>query len=73
MSPDDLAAYLRVMREANLMQATLKTDDLELAVVFGPDPLPDMGSAPTPGGWKSPQALDDVSRLFPTSEEPEAR
>jgi hypothetical protein len=55
MSPDDLKQYLKVLREGNVMSANLKfPDGFALAVVMGPDPMPEAQSEnPAPGGWKT--------------------
>lgn len=73
MTPIDLAEYLRVLREAKVMQAGLEIEGLRLSVSFGPEeivgPPPSglLASEPEPGGWKrgaialdEPQDLDAV-------------
>ncbi len=55
MTPQELDAYLVVLRKHGVMQACIGT----VSVVFGPDsaPLP-AGEDLTPGSWKGPVHLD---------------
>jgi hypothetical protein len=63
MSPAQLREYVDELKTAGLMSCQVRVPtpegQLELALVFGPDPV-DGGplSAPTPGGWKGPERLD---------------
>lgn len=71
MSATDLAAYLRVLKDAGVMAANVKTDGLEFAVTFAPGeaaPLP--GEAPEPGGWKGPANLDVMPAETPERQLP---
>lgn len=67
MSPDAVAAYLTVMRDAGLMRCHLKIEGLELDVTLGPDmgaldEMPEV-AVPMPGGWK--QELSDPEDTDP--------
>jgi hypothetical protein len=65
MTPNDLEEYLQVLVRNQVGSAALKLDDgCEIRVVFVPK-MPEMpqGTEPTPGGWKSPQHLDDPAML----------
>jgi hypothetical protein len=59
-----LDAFLAVMEARHVGSAVLKLGEgIEIRVAFVP-PMPvAIGADPTPGGWKSPQHLDDVSML----------
>lgn len=65
MTPNDLEAYLQVFIRNDVGSAVLKLEaGEEIRVVFNPKmPLMPEGQEPTPGGWKSPQHLDDPSML----------
>lgn len=68
LTPEQLAAYLDVMRKAGLVAAHLEIPWmfaegelpmlLKMNVTFGPDAAPLPGEKPTPGGWKGPEHLD---------------
>ena len=62
MTPTELSSYLKVMREAGVMQGVLTLDgSAKIEVMFAPESqTPDFGDAPEPGGWKSPQRLDSL-------------
>jgi hypothetical protein len=65
MTPNDLEEYLRVFTRNDAASAVLKLENgVEIRVAFNPK-MPEMpaGTEPTPGGWKSPQHLDDPSML----------
>jgi hypothetical protein len=54
MSPDVLAQYLKVMRDAGLMSFRLNVEGLDMTAAFGPDmPAQDMEPERAPGGWKT--------------------
>lgn len=63
----ELREALAALKDAKVLRAQLKTQNLELSVEFQVDlpVVPEMGSAPTPGGWKSPVSLDDPFLLDP--------
>lgn len=64
MTPNDLEAYLQVFARNNISMGAIKLPEgVEVHFTFMP-PLPLAGGTePTPGGWKSPDHLDDVSAL----------
>lgn len=64
MTPNDLDAYLKVMQANHVGAAVVRLPDgTRLQVSFVP-PLPEMSNTElTPGGWKSPQHLDDPAHL----------
>jgi hypothetical protein len=54
MTAEALKSILDVLRAANVMQAHVKSGHEEIAVTFGPEPMPaDLGVEPAPGGWKT--------------------
>lgn len=65
MTPDDLDQMLAVMRKNRVASAEVPLlDGGALKVVFEPDlsePMP--GDKPTPGGWKSPERLDNPQQF----------
>lgn len=67
MSPEILKEYLKVLREFNAMSADIYNGADRISIVLGPE-MPSFGSAPEPGGWKSPQNLDDPEKLFNVEE-----
>lgn len=59
MTPESLAEYLRVCRDARLLAVVLKMGGDEVHATFEPDPGPRPDSVDvTPGGWKGPAMLD---------------
>lgn len=63
MTPELLDQLLTVLRKQGVQSAEVLTDG-SLRVVFepgNPGPLP--GDAPTPGGWKSPDRLDNAEQF----------
>lgn len=74
MTPELLREYLEVLKDADVVQAVLKTPDGEIHVVRAPSmPEPPAEVGPTgPGGWKTwtgPEHLDSLAGLEP--DEPE--
>lgn len=64
MTPNDLDQYLLVFKRHSVGSAALKLPDgTELHCTFMPIFAPQIGSNPTPGGWKSPQHLDNPDDL----------
>lgn len=66
-----LVEALKALKDAGVMSGALKTEGLELSVQFWAeipkaDPAP--GDAPSPGGWKTPQNLDEPFEDDPLSE-----
>lgn len=65
MTPHDLDHLLDVLRKHRVASAEVPLfDDKSLKVVFEPDlsePMP--GDKPTPGGWKSPERLDNPQQF----------
>ncbi len=55
----ELGLYLDILKTKGVASAHLKVASGELAVTFAPDTAPMPGEAPTTGGWKSPQNLDN--------------
>lgn len=65
MTPNDLDEYLRVLTRNQVGAAVVKLPGgAEFSITFVP-PLPTMptGAEPTPGGWKSPDHLDNPAHL----------
>ncbi len=66
MTPNDLDAYLKVLKSNNVGAAILHIPANDRTVVvqvtFNLD-MPEMGETPTPGGWKSPNHLDNPDSL----------
>ena len=63
MSPESLKEYLAVFREAKVSQARIVLDRVSLEFAFQPEipaELAAFGTAPEPGGWKTPSHLDNV-------------
>lgn len=58
LTPTELEALLKVLRDAGVSSAVVPTTRGTLQVVLAPsfDPMP--GAEPEPGGWKSPKNLD---------------
>lgn len=69
MSPSQLSEYLQVLRDHKVMSGRVCMDHIEINVVFAPDELEMPGEAPSPGGWKGPEKLDDHS-VFEMPSEP---
>lgn len=64
MTPNDLDQYLQVFEKHTTSSVAMKLPDgTELHVVFTPKFPAALGEEPTPGGWKSPQHLDDPAAL----------
>jgi hypothetical protein len=64
MTPNDLEAYLAVCNRQSVGQLAMELPGgVKLNVVFMPTVPAQSGSDPTPGGWKSPQHLDDPADL----------
>jgi hypothetical protein len=64
MTPNDLNDYLRVFDQHAIGAAMLKLPDgTELHFTVIPKFPERVGEEPTPGGWKSPQHLDDPAAL----------
>lgn len=65
MTPNDLDEYLQVLERHPVGSAAIKLEDgCEIRIAFVPKmPEMPMGAEPTPGGWKSPQHLDDPAML----------
>lgn len=67
MSPQELAEYLKVLKQHGVGAASVTLPDCNLNVTFVPD-LPEFGgTTPEPGGWKSPNHLDNPDRLDPAA------
>lgn len=74
VKPDDLDAYLKVLRANNVGAAILTVPErvdnevrtVTLQVTFNLE-LPEMGQPPVPGGWKSPAHLDNPQALDPAA------
>lgn len=65
MTPNDLDEYLLVLTRNQVGAAVVKLPGgAEFSITFIPQ-LPTMpkGDDPTPGGWKSPQHLDNPADL----------
>jgi hypothetical protein len=63
MTPNDLDVYLGVFARHQVASAALKLPDgTELHFVSTPALPPQLGTDPTPGGWKG-STLDDPSSL----------
>lgn len=65
MTPNDLEEYLQVLTRNDVASAVVKLDSgAEFRIAFNPKmPVMPAGQEPPPGGWKSPQHLDDFSML----------
>jgi hypothetical protein len=64
MTPNDLDAYLQVFERRRVGVFALKlADGTEVHATFIPDMPVNPGADPTPGGWKSPQHLDNPDEL----------
>lgn len=68
MTPELLAEYLQVLRDAKLASVALKIEDLEINAIFTLEP--EMGQVPAgltsePGAWKGPERLDSLSAFEP--------
>lgn len=61
VTPQRLDEILTVLAKHKVQQA--RVSETEVAVVFDVMPLPAVGDAPQPGGWKSPVNLDDPAQL----------
>lgn len=73
MSPQDLAEYIKVLRESNITSAHLILSNHNITyaehinIVFNPEPNINIGETIKPGGWKSPTNLDS-DKLFDAPE-----
>ena len=69
MTPNDLDAYLAVLANHSIGAAVLRLGDgVELHVTFVPSFPVKPGTEPEPGGWKSPDHLDNPLALRDESE-----
>lgn len=64
MTPNDLDAYLAVLSRHQVGAAVMKLPGgVEISVSFTPQIPVQLGIEPTPGGWKSPDHLDNPDML----------
>lgn len=70
MTTIELRDYLQVLQDMNAMSFAYKDSTVEFSVTLSPMMPVDVGTSPEPGGWKSPQNLDDPDKLFNYDKEP---